>query len=139
MDRPVRDYKGTAGADVLQFIAHAGADTIAVIDAHSEIVLGAVPLTVSCRNLNSNRLIETVVSQMNLNHTILVSPDVGAVKRCKSFIDFFKDKTGHSLDLAVVDKTRKHPNEVESIQLLLGDVSGKHCLILDDMVDTGVF
>lgn len=138
MDRPTGDYKTTSAADVLQFISHAGATTIHILDPHSEIMMGAVPHTVCCRVLSSYTLAEGVVDRLKTDNLVIVSPDVGAVKRCKGFIKHYQDTKGVELEFAIIDKCRKRPNEVESVQLVVGSVAGKRCLILDDMVDTGV-
>ena len=138
MDRPSGDYRSTSGADVLQLISFAGANSLSVLDAHSEILLGSVPHTVSCRNLNSNSLIEKVITELGHENLTIVSPDAGAIKRCKSFIAEYQIKTKVELEFAVIEKTRKKPNEVHSIQLMNGIVAKRNCLILDDMVDTGV-
>lgn len=138
MDRPTGDYKTTAAADVLQFLSHAGASTIHVLDPHSEILMGTVPLGVCCRTLTSVTIAEKVVDMLTPEKLVIVSPDVGALKRCKGFVSHFKSTRGVELELAVIDKSRKKPNEVESVELVVGSVTGKRCLILDDMVDTGV-
>lgn len=137
-DRPVGDFKATSGADVLQLIAFSGACSISVVDAHSEILLATVPNNVFCRNISSNSLTEEVIKQIGHENLVIVSPDIGALKRCKYLIAYFKTHSGVELELVVLDKTRKKPNEVEGIQLLVGQVDKKRCLILDDMVDTGV-
>jgi len=59
----------------------------------------------------------------------VVSPDAGGVKRAKSVADKLQ------VDLAIIHKERKKANEVETMTLV-GDVTGKVCLIIDDMADT---
>ena len=60
---------------------------------------------------------------------VVVSPDAGGVERARSFAKHF------NADLAIVDKRRPRPNEA-AIMNIIGDVKGKTCIILDDLVDT---
>ena len=67
--------------------------------------------------------------EKNLENTIAVAPDVGAVKRVRAFAE--------SLDipLAIVDKRRPRANVAE-VKNVIGDVNGKHVILLDDIIDT---
>lgn len=138
MDRPVGDYKATSGSDVLQYISFAGADSIHIFESHSEILLAAVPLNVFCRNLSSFPVVADVVDLLGVENLVIVSPDLGAVKRCKEFVKFYRKERAVELDVAIMDKTRTRPNEVESVQLVVGSVDKKRVLFMDDMIDTGV-
>ncbi len=60
---------------------------------------------------------------------MFASPDVGGIKRARSFAKFF------NADLAVCDKYRKEANKIESMRLI-GDVEGKDVVLVDDLVDT---
>ena len=61
---------------------------------------------------------------------MFASPDVGGIKRARSFAKFF------GADLAVCDKYRKEANKIESMRLI-GEVEGKDVILIDDLVDTG--
>ena len=65
----------------------------------------------------------------------MVSPDAGGVARAKQFHGHFKFHGFNNVGLALIHKERKVANQVDSMQLI-GDVSGKTCVIVDDMVDT---
>ena len=65
----------------------------------------------------------------NFKDIVIVSPDAGGVERARSFAKHF------NADLAIVDKRRPRPNEA-AIMNIIGEVKGKVCIILDDLVDT---
>ena len=138
MDRPFGIYRGTCGADVLQLISSCGVNSISILDVHSEVLLGAVPNYVRCKNIYADPIIEKVFEQIPCANLMIVAPDTGAIKTCRNFIDFFKCKNGVELDFALVDKVRKEANQVHAVQLISGVVAKRTCLILDDMIDTGV-
>jgi ribose-phosphate pyrophosphokinase len=138
MDRPVKDYKAITGADVIQLMCLAGANSIYGFDVHCEQLLGAAPFNVHSKNLDTCSLTEEAVNELPLENLTIVSPDLGALKRCKTFIDYHKQLKKIELPLAVVDKTRKLANQVDSVQVLIGDIQGRDCFLIDDMIDTGV-
>ena len=61
---------------------------------------------------------------------VIVSPDVGGVKRARNFAKMY------GAELAIIDKLRKKGEEAETLNLI-GDVKGKYCILIDDMIDTG--
>lgn len=138
MDRPVRDYKAITGADVIQLLASAGANSIFAYDVHCEQLLGVAPFTVHTKNLDTLKLVESAIEQIKAENLTIVSPDMGGLKRCKNFIQYHKDLKGVEIPLAVVDKTRKKANEVDSVQVLIGTIENRDCFLIDDMIDTGV-
>jgi ribose-phosphate pyrophosphokinase len=62
---------------------------------------------------------------------MVVSPDVGGVVRARAL-----SKALGNVDLAIIDKRRPEPNKAE-IMNIIGDVEGRHCLLIDDLIDTG--
>lgn len=68
---------------------------------------------------------------------VIVSPDAGAVKRTTHFHDHFESH-GYKgkIGLAMISKERKEANKVDSMTLIGGEVKGKDCIIVDDMIDT---
>lgn len=64
-----------------------------------------------------------------------MSPDAGGMKRAKAFHDHFSYHGHDGVSLAMISKERKQANQVDSMQLV-GDVKGKTCIIVDDMIDT---
>lgn len=70
-----------------------------------------------------------------LQELVVVSPDLGGGKRAESLVKRFA-KVGIKADVAMGYKTREKENEVSKI-VIIGDVEGKNCLIIDDIIDTG--
>jgi ribose-phosphate pyrophosphokinase len=66
----------------------------------------------------------------NLTNPVVVSPDAGGVERARAMAKHF------NCGLAIVDKRRDKPNE-SSVMHIIGDVEGKNCIVIDDIVDTG--
>ena len=68
--------------------------------------------------------------QLKLRNLVVVSPDPGGVERARAFAKKLR------APLAIIDKRREDAHVVEMFNVI-GDVTGKHCLIIDDMIDTG--
>jgi ribose-phosphate pyrophosphokinase len=69
--------------------------------------------------------------QQNFDHPVVVSPDIGGVVRARAFAKLMDDT-----DLAIIDKRRPSAN-VSQVMHIIGDVKGRDCIIVDDMIDTG--
>lgn len=115
---------------VANFLENSGATKVILVDIHSLQTQGFfnIPvdtLTVSCILFNEYRK-----NNPNLDNLTIVAPDYGAVKKVRKISEIL------DISLAIVDKRRPKPNVVE-VSNVLGDVSGRDCLILDDMIDTG--
>ena len=80
-------------------------------------------------HLDGRAIFVPYVRALKLENLIFASPDVGGVKRTRSFAKFFK------AELVVCDKYRERANEVASMRLI-GDVQGKDVVMVDDLVDT---
>jgi ribose-phosphate pyrophosphokinase len=130
-DRRVRSKRVPISARlVADLLQSAGYHRVVTVDLHSEQVQGFFHIPVE--NIHSSSLIIDEFSEsLKMDNLLIVSPDVGGVGRAQAVA-----KRLNGLDLAVVDKRRSNANQVDSMQLV-GDVAGKHCLIIDDMVDTG--
>ena len=116
---------------VANLITCAGADRVLTMDLHADQIQGFFDIPVD--NLKGGNVFVSYFSQKYAaihDNTVVVSPDVGSVKRARSFAQ----KLG--MPLAIVDKRRPAPN-VSEVTNIIGDVEGKHAILLDDMVDTG--
>ena len=71
----------------------------------------------------------------NKDELCVVSPDAGGMKRAKSFHSNFSVHGHDKVGLAMISKERKEANQVDSM-ILIGNVKGKTCIIVDDMIDT---
>ena len=68
--------------------------------------------------------------RLNLENLLFASPDVGGVKRTRSYAQHF------NAEMVVIDKHRKRPNEVAKMRII-GSVEGRNVVLVDDLVDTG--
>lgn len=69
--------------------------------------------------------------QQNLENPIVVSPDIGGVVRARAIAKLLNDT-----DMAIIDKRRPRAN-VSQVMHIIGDVAGRDCVLVDDMIDTG--
>lgn len=114
-------------ADLLQT---AGINRIITVDLHATQIVGFynIPVdNVSMVPVAAYHLRECI---NNPDMCVVVSPDHGGVTRAKTFADIL------GCEMAVIDKQRKKANEVANMQVI-GNVRGKECIIVDDMIDTG--
>lgn len=126
--------RGAIGAKLMaDLFQAAGANRLICIDLHSEPIQGFFDIPV---NLIPGSV---VFSQFSKNlpddEYCVCSPDAGGVKRAMRFYQRFLRRFPTST-FAMMSKIRTRPNEIERMDLI-GEVSGKHVLLLDDMVDTG--
>ncbi len=116
---------------VANLITRAGADRVLTMDLHAGQIQGffdiptdnllPVPLLAQDIKMNHGR---------NTGELMVVSPDVGGVVRARALAKRVDDA-----DLAIVDKRRSAPGESE-VMNIIGDVSGRHCILFDDIVDS---
>lgn len=112
-------------SDVLEKV---GVTRLITIDLHASAIQGFYNIPVI--HLNGNKIFTKYIKSLNLENLVICSPDHGAVKKNTDFAKAFPDST-----FAVINKKRIKPNEVHSMELI-GDVSGKNVVIVDDMADT---
>ncbi|WP_332065995.1 ribose-phosphate pyrophosphokinase [Bartonella sp. CB189] len=114
---------------VANLITEAGANRILTLDLHAGQIQGFFDIPAD--NLYAVPVISRDIKMhYSLENVIVVSPDVGGVVRARSLA-----KRLNCL-LAIVDKRRERPGESE-VMNIIGDVSGKDCILLDDIVDSG--
>jgi len=113
---------------VANLITKAGANRVLTLDLHAGQIQGFFDLPTD--NLYSTPVIERDIRENTRNgNLMIVSPDVGGVVRARALAKRF------SADLAIVDKRRERAGESE-VMNIIGDVSGRTCLLFDDIVDS---
>ena len=112
-------------ADIL---ATAGMTRIITIDLHASAIQGFYNVPVI--HLNGNKIFIDYIRKHQIEDLTIVAPDQGAVKRASDFCKAFPDAS-----FAMINKKRIKPNEIHSMELV-GDVTGRNVIIVDDMADT---
>ena len=129
-DRRPRSARVPISAKVVaNMIASVGVDRVLTIDLHADQIQGFFDIPVD--NIYSTPIILHDIWERNLPNMMVVSPDVGGVIRARALAKQLNDA-----ELAIIDKRRPRPNEAQ-IMHIIGEVEGKHCIVMDDMVDTG--
>lgn len=108
-------------------ITEAGADRVLTMDLHAQQIQGFFDIPVD--HLYAFPVIASYIRKKKLKNLTIVSPDVGGIKMARAYAK------GLNADLAIVDKRRTGPNEVEAMNLI-GEVKGRTVLIPDDMIAT---
>ncbi len=128
-DRRVRSARVPISAKlVANMITTAGADRVLTVDLHADQIQGFFDVPVD--NVYASPVLLKDIWQQAYVNSIVVSPDVGGVVRARALA-----KCLDHADLAIIDKRRLHPNEAR-VMNIIGDVKGKNCIIVDDLVDT---
>ena len=114
---------------VANLLSRAGADRVLTVDLHAGQIQGFFDIPVD--NLFARPvIIEDVRVRNNIGNVVVVSPDVGGVVRARGLAARI------DAPLAIVDKRRERAGESE-VMNVIGNVEGKSCLLLDDIVDSG--
>lgn len=105
-----------------------GLSRLVTIDLHASSIQGFYEIPVI--HLTGTKIFIDPIRNMNLENLCIVAPDQGAVKRASEFCKAFPEAT-----FAMINKKRIKPNEIHSMELV-GEVTGKNVLIVDDLADT---
>ncbi|WP_295737346.1 ribose-phosphate pyrophosphokinase [uncultured Helicobacter sp.] len=112
---------------VANLIEQSGIDRVITMDLHAGQIQGFFDIPVD--NLYGSIVFADYLRQKPFQNPIIASPDIGGVARAR----YFADRMG--MDLVIVDKKREKANESE-VMNIIGDVSGKDVILVDDMIDT---
>ena len=112
---------------VANMLTSAGVDRVLTMDLHSEQIQGFFDIPVD--NIYSGPVLLSDVWKKNYSELVVVSPDVGGVVRARALAKRLE------ADLAIIDKRRPRPN-VATVMNIIGEIEGRTCVIIDDMVDT---
>jgi ribose-phosphate pyrophosphokinase len=112
---------------VANMLETAGIDRVLTVDLHADQIQGFFDMPVD--NVYATPVLLRDVRSMNYENLMVVSPDVGGVVRARAIAKSLNS------DLAIIDKRRPKANVAE-VMNIIGDVNGRTCLIVDDMIDT---
>ena len=113
---------------VAKLIATAGVDRVVTVDLHADQIQGFFDIAVD--NVYASPLLLGDVWKQKYDDMVVVSPDVGGVVRARALAKRLDDA-----DLVIIDKRRARANQSE-VMNIIGEVEGKNCVMIDDMVDT---
>lgn len=123
-DKPRVPISAKLMANLLQA---AGANRIMTMDLHADQIQGFFDIPVD--HLKSEAIFIPYLSQQDLSNVTFASPDVGGVKRARTYAQYF------GRDLVICDKERRKANEVKAITVI-GEVKGADVILVDDIIDT---
>ena len=128
-DRRVRSARVPISAKlVADMIAKAGVDRVLTVDLHSEQIQGFFDISVD--NIYGSPVLLDDIERRNYDNLMVVSPDIGGVVRARALAKQLNDA-----ELAIIDKRRPKAN-VSEVMNIIGEVEGRTCILMDDMVDT---
>jgi len=113
---------------VAKMLGHAGTDRVLTMDLHADQIQGFFDIPVD--NVYSSPILLGDIWRQKNPDLLVVSPDVGGVVRARALAKQLDDA-----DLAIIDKRRPRANEAK-VMNIIGDVKGRTCILIDDLVDT---
>ncbi|WP_243699851.1 ribose-phosphate pyrophosphokinase [Lysobacter sp. N42] len=129
-DRRVRSARVPITAKVVaDFLSSVGVDRVLTVDLHAEQIQGFFDVPVD--NVFGSPVLLEHMKQQTFHDAVMVSPDIGGVVRARAMAKLMNDA-----DLAIIDKRRPKANESQ-VMHIIGDVNGRDCVMVDDMIDTG--
>lgn len=127
-DRRPRSARVAITAKVVaNMLTSVGVNRLLTMDLHSDQIQGFFEIPVD--NIYASPILLGDVNKKKYKDLVVVSPDVGGVVRARALAKQLGS------DLAIIDKRRAKPNEAK-VMNIIGDVAGRTCVIMDDMVDT---
>jgi ribose-phosphate pyrophosphokinase len=128
-DRRPRSARVSISAKVVaNLISAGGAHRVLTVDLHADQIQGFFSMAVD--NVYASPVLLGDIWKHKYGNLVVVSPDVGGVVRARAIAKRLDDA-----DLAIIDKRRPNPNEAE-VMNVIGDVRGRACVVVDDIVDT---
>ena len=126
-DRKAKPRDPITAKLVADMLVAAGADRVVTMDLHAAQIQGY--FTIPVDHLVGLPILGRYFAAMNLEDLVIVSPDYGSVPRARNMAEPLE------CPIAIVDKRRPEPNKSE-IMNIIGDIEGKNCILVDDMIDT---
>ena len=129
-DRKIKPRVPITAKLVADILTTAGADRVLSMDLHAGQIMGFFNIPVD--NLNALPVLQPYIKEKYGHEELtIVSPDAGGVQRVRDFAKNFPDSK-----IAIIDKRRPRPNQISEMRVI-GDVKGRCCVVVDDMIDTG--
>ncbi|MBS7404535.1 MAG: ribose-phosphate pyrophosphokinase, partial [Oxalobacter sp.] len=127
-DRRPRSTRVAISARVIANILEGiGVDRVLIMDVHADQIQGFFDIPVD--NIYASPILLKDLQKKNYKDLLVVSPDIGGVVRARALAKRLE------CDLSIIDKRRPRPNESE-VMNIIGNVEGRNCVIMDDIVDT---
>jgi ribose-phosphate pyrophosphokinase len=126
-DRKAKSRQPISARLVADLLQAAGANRVIVMDIHAAQIQGFFNIPMD--NLMGLSTLANYILDKNLENVCVVSPDHGGVTRARELAKVLE------APIAIIDKRRPEPNKAE-VMNIIGDVSGKNCVMIDDMIDT---
>jgi len=126
-DRKDKPRVAIASKMVANLLVAAGVTRVMTMDLHAPQIQGFFDIPVD--HMDASAIFVPYIKSLNLPNMMICAPDMGGVHRARAYANYF------SADMSVIDKHRKRANEIEGMQVI-GDVSGRDCILVDDIVDT---
>ena len=126
-DRKTRPREPITAKLVANLIEKAGADRVVLMDLHAGQIQGYFDVPVD--HLSAIRILARYFKDKVDENSVVVSPDLGGVTRAREFANYL------NLPIAIIEKRRPKPN-VSEVMNIIGDVDGKTCILVDDIIDT---
>jgi ribose-phosphate pyrophosphokinase len=127
-DRKDRPRVAIGSKLVANMLTAAGADRVVTMDLHAPQIQGYFDIPVD--HLDSSAIFIPYIESLDLENLTFAAPDVGSANRIREIATYFE------CEMVICDKHRKRANEIASM-VLIGDVTGKDVVLIDDICDTG--
>lgn len=129
-DKKIKPREPVTARLVADLITVAGANRVVCVDLHAEQIMGFFNVPVD--HLYAGPIIGRWMIEQGYHEQdiVVVSPDVAGVGRARALAEMLK------APIAIIAKRRPEPNKVDIVEII-GDVEGKKCVMIDDMIDTG--
>lgn len=126
-DKKTRGREPITAKLVADLIVRAGAERLLVVDLHSSTIQGF--FDVPCDHLYAMPLLVKYLEEKQISKPVVVAPDAGGINRARALANRLE------APLAVLEKERLEPNQCK-VHQLIGEVRGKSCILIDDIIDT---
>ena len=126
-DRKDKSRVSIASKLIANILTAAGANRVVTMDLHAGQIQAFFDIPLD--NLDASAVLIPHIEQLNLTDIIIAAPDMGGVTRARTYAKHLRS------DMVVIDKHRERANQVSSMQVI-GDVTGKNVILVDDIVDT---